>query len=268
MTVAEPYRPGLDPAHVLAICAQATGGRRGLAVRGTDGIIICLLPSRRTAHQASLALARVGYEVTTMSSGRGRDLIVAGWSTPGLDTRVATMRTILSQLTDPAVTARAVIERFRHLPAESQTPQTTWELLNKARAGLRDWVAARSGIHAPRACAIGLADTGIASRLRAAEMLERAINDHIERQLRVAGYALVLFRHLHHQVDGDRAEATAIRWASITFHLSGPTALEPSRLIQCEFPHAATEPGMPANVVALDPARRGAQRFPAPRLHR
>ena len=39
----------LDPAHILAVCARSTGGRRGLAVRQSDGIVVCLMPSRRTA---------------------------------------------------------------------------------------------------------------------------------------------------------------------------------------------------------------------------
>jgi hypothetical protein len=215
----------LDPAHILAICAQATGGRRSLAVRKASGIIVCILPSRRTGHRASAALRRVGYDVASVSAGRGRDLLVTGWDPAVLDARLATMRTILHQLAgNPSLTAGAVIERFRDSPAETRTRQRQWELLNQARAGLRDWVTTRSGIYALGDSTIQRADDGIAPRLRAAAALEQVIDDHVERQLRVAGYALALFRHLAGRTDGDAAEQTAIRWAGIAFHLRNSAA--------------------------------------------
>src|SRR5215467_15852963 len=121
-TMPNPRRAELDPAHILAICARATGGRRVLAVRKTDAIVVCILPSRRTAHRSSTALARVGYEVTSVSAGRGRDLLVTGWDPAALESRLATMRTVLHHLANnPLLTAKAVIERFRGLPAEART---------------------------------------------------------------------------------------------------------------------------------------------------
>jgi hypothetical protein len=229
----------LDPAHILAICARATGGRRGLAVRNTDGIIVCILPSRRTAYRSSTALARVGYEVTTVSAGRGRDLLVTGWDLAALETRLATMRTVLHQLADtPPATAKAVIEWFRDLPVESRTHRRQWELLNQARTRLDGWVASRSGIHALRSSAIEPSDGGVTLRLRAAVVLEQAIDAQVERQLRFAGHALALFRRLSDQTDADTAQDTAIRWAGITFHLGNPAARDTS--------HLMPRPGAPA----------------------
>lgn len=269
MTVPDRRLAGLDPAHILAVCTRATVGRRVLAVRKADSVIVCIFPSRRTAYRASSALVRVGYEVTTVSADRGRSLLVANWDPAALESRLATMRAVLHQLADnPPLTAKAVIERFRALSSESRTQQQQWELLNRAQAGLRGWVTARSGIHALRESAIEPTDTGIALRLRAAAALEQGIDDQVERQLRVAGYALALFRGLSQQTDGDTAEDAAIRWAGITFHLSRPTVRPgPAALIAAEFPRAALA-GLPTNVVSLDSARRRPRPGPVPRLHR
>jgi hypothetical protein len=230
----EPRLAELDPAHIVAICARATGGRRSLAVRKADGILVCILPSRRTAYRASAALARVGYDVTGVSADRGRDLLVTGWDPARLETRLDAMRNVLHQLAgNPSLTAKAVIERFRGLPAESQTQQRQWALLNQASVGLRGWVATRSGIHALGSSAISLADTGVALRLRAAAGLEQVIDDQIERQLRVAGFALALFCRFSEQTNGDVAENTAIRWAGIAFHLGSPTGRDSSPSTAC-----------------------------------
>jgi hypothetical protein len=255
---------GLDPAHVLAICARATGGRRGLVVRRSDGIVVCLLPSRRAARRAITALARVGYEVTSVSAGRGRDLLVTEWNPAALESRLAMMRTIVHQLAgDPLVTARSVIERFRSLPAEARTPERTWELLNQGRAGLSNWVTTRSGIHALRDCTVQPTGVGIALRLRAAGMLEQAIDDHAERQLRVAGCALVLFGRLSGQMDDDRAQDTALRWAGIAFHLGGQAAHDSSPLAPRGVPLAPR--GVPLVPRGVLPAQGGvaADRAPA-----
>jgi hypothetical protein len=262
---------GLDPAHILAVCARSTGGRRGLAVRQSDGIVVCLMPSRRTAYRASIALARVGYEVTGVSASRGRDLLVTEWDPARLDARLVTMQRVLHWLADqPTSAAQLVIERFHGLSDESRTPQQVWELLNEAHDGMRRWVTAQSGIHALRGLAIQPADARIALRIRAATVLEQAIDDQAERQLRVAGCALVLFRRLSGQMDGACAQDTAIRWAGIAFHLSSPAARESGRPISrrnaAEFPSPALAAGPVGNVVSLDPARRSAHLPQVPRL--
>ena len=231
-TVTDPYPAGLDPAHILAICAHATGGRPGLAVGTRDGMCVCL-PSRRSARSARAALARVGYRVTDDSGPRGRDLVVTGWNPAGLESRLTAMRVVLHQLAEnPSPTARAVIERFRGLPSAAQSPRSGLGVLDEARAGLRSWVSARSGIHAPRPPAVLPPDVGVALQLGTANVLEQAIDDLIERHLRVAGHALALFCSLREQMDIGRAQDVAIRWAGITFHLGGTAAQDSTPLLQ------------------------------------
>jgi hypothetical protein len=225
-------RAGLDPAHVISICGQATGGRQSLAVKTRAGITVCL-PSRRAASQARAALAQVGYQVTTAHAGSTRDLIVSGWDPARLDSRLAAMRNILHQLaSSPAVTARAVIEHFRDVPAATPSPEVGSELLEQARTGLRGWVTARSGIHAPRDPASEPADAGVALRLRAATVMEEAIGDLTERHLRAAGQALVLFCSLRQRMDDNGAQAKAVRWANVTFQLSGSPAQDSTPLLR------------------------------------
>ena len=262
----DPYPAGLDSAHILAICVHATGGRPGLAVGARDGICVCL-PSRRAARSASVALARVGYQVIANSGPRGRDVVVTGWSPAGLESRLTAMRAILHQLADnPALTAQAVIERFQSLPGASPSPRAGLAILQQARTGLRSWVSARSGIHAPRPPAVLPPDVGITLRLGTAGVLEQVIDDLIERRLRVAGHALALFCSLREQMDVGRAQEAAIRWAGITFHLSGPAAQDSTHLIHGALwlPSAGSAPfTQPGNRPPTGPATRAAVEFPS-----
>jgi hypothetical protein len=245
--VTDPYPAGLDPAHILAICDHATSGRPGLAVGTRDGMCICL-PSRRAARSARAALTRVGYHLTADSGPHGRDLVVTGWNPAGLEARLNAMRAVLHQLAEnPSLTARAVIERFRSLPSAAQLPRSGLGVLDEARAGLRSSVFARSGIHAPRPPAVLPPDVGVALPLGTAGVLEQAIDDLIERHLRVARHALALFCALREQMDIGRAQDTAIRWAGITFQLGGTDAQDSTPLLQ----GALRSPGADAT-----PARR------------
>src|SRR5258708_34917685 len=133
------------------------------------------------------------------------------------------MRGGLYQLNESqAVTAVAVIERFRRRPAASPARPGT-SLLAEAHAQLIAWVSGRSGIHAPHNPAILPADVGNALRLRAAWALENAIDNLIEHHLRVAGHALPLFQSLRLRVTEDHAKDTAIRCANVTCHLTPST---------------------------------------------
>ena len=251
MRVTDPYPAGLDPAHILAICEYATSGRPGLAVGARDGMCVCL-PSRRAARSARAALARVGYHLTADRGPRGRDLVVTGWNPAGLEARLNAMRAVLYQLAEnPSLTARAVIERFRSLPGAAQLPRSGLGVLDEARAAVRSWVFARSGIHAPRPPAVLPPDVGAALRLGTVGVLEQAIDDLIERHLRVAGHALALFCSLREQMDVSRAQDTAIRWAGITFHLGGTADEDSTPLLQS----ALRSPGSSAA-----PARRPGDR--------
>jgi hypothetical protein len=252
MATPDPGTAGLDPVHILAICTEAAGGgsERPVYTVAAPGRVRVCMASRRAAKVGCAALARVGYQVDTAGSGRrsGRDVLVTGWSADGLESRLAAMRGVLHRLAgSPTVTARAVIERFRSLPGEPTSLNDGPDLLDQARAHLRAWVAARSGIHAPRNPAVLPADTGNVLRLRAVRVLEQAIDDLIERHLRVAGHALGLFSSLRLQMNGASAKQVAIRRAGIAFHLSSSTARDTSSLLHAgQMPGPDAPPGPPA----------------------
>ena len=229
MTSADSRERGLDPAHILGVTNQAVRqrGQVSLAVATSDGIRICLR-SRRAASDAHAALTRVGYQVVRGDSTSRRDLLVTGWSAAGLEARLAAMRAVLYQLHDsPNATAGAVIERFRSLPPGSPA-RRDGSLLAEADTQLLASVTRRSGIHMPHDPAFQPADLGIALRLRAARTLENAIDDLIERHLRVAAHALRLFQSLRLHTTEDQARETALRRASVFHHLSTSPEQDPS----------------------------------------
>jgi hypothetical protein len=273
MTAPDPYPSGLDPAHIVAVCAQATG-RRGLAIGMTGGICVCL-PSRRAARGARAALTRVGYQVSPALRGRGRDLVVSGWSAAGLESRLAAMRAVLHQLADnPSGTAVAVIDRFRALPVQPAPPSAGEEIVRAAGSRLRAWVHTSSGIQSPCDPRVVPGDVSVALRLRAAWALEQLIGDLAERRLRVAGNALALFSSLRQELGDDIARDRAIRWAGVTFHVSGTAAQESAPLIQGaavgtaaagQTPVLGRSPGTrPARRPPVTPARGVVREFPVP----
>jgi len=220
----DPRQRGLDPAHILSVTSQAIPGRgpAGLAVTTSEGVRICFR-SRQAAGRATAALARLGYQARPIDGSHRRDVLVTGWNAEALEARLEAMRTVLCQLSaSPSVTARIVIERFRTLPPGSPARRDS-SLLTKAHAELRSWVADHSGIHAPHDRAIIPADVGNALRLRAARALENAIDDLTERHLRIAAHALPLYQSLRLRTTEDQAKDTAIRRASVMYHLP-PTA--------------------------------------------
>ncbi len=270
MAAPDPRERGLDPAHILSVTNHATSGGRGHAGRAVaaHGSVRISLPSRRAASDAGVALTRVGYQVARIDGTGHRDVLVTGWSAAGLESRLAAMRAVLHQLdASPAVTAAAVVERVRRLPAGSPAQPDT-SVLAEARAQLRAWVSGRSGIHAPHDPAIVPADRGNALRLRVAWTLEAAIDDLVERHLRVAGHALPLFDSLRQHTTDDRAAKTAIRRAGITFHLGASPAQDSSALLQ----RASRSPGTGPRSSAADtgggapagPAQLAASGFPRP----
>jgi hypothetical protein len=225
MTAPDSREQGLDPAHILGVTNEAVRprGQVALAVATPDGIRICLR-SRRAASDAHAALARLGYQVGRGDSTGRRDLLVTGWSAAGLESRLTAMRAVLYQLHDsPSATAGAVIERFRCLPLGSPARYGS-SLLADARAQLVAAVMHRSGIHVPHDPAFQPTDLSIALRLRAAWALETAIDGLVERHLRVASHALPLFQSLRLHTTEDQARDTALRRASVIYHLSASSA--------------------------------------------
>jgi hypothetical protein len=156
-----------------------------------------------------------------------------------------------------------VIEQFRSLPPGSPARRDS-SLLAKAGAELRAWVADRSGVHAPHDPAIIPADTGNALRLRATRALESAIDDLVERHLRVAAHDLPLYQSLRLHTTEGQAKDTAIRRASVTYHLpTTESAAAPGpRTARPPGPEPQA-PGPPAgDGLAGTPARQAASSFP------
>jgi hypothetical protein len=225
MTTADLRERGLDLAHILSVTSQVitSKGQAGLAIATPDGVRICFR-SRQAVGRASAALTRLGYDVIRADGPRRRDLLVTGWNAEALESRLEAMRTVLSQLSaSSSTTASMVIEQFRSLPPGSPARRDS-SLLAKAGAELRAWVADRSGVHAPHDPAIIPADTGNALRLRATRALESAIDDLAERHLRIAAHALPLYQSLRLHTSEDQAKDTAIRRASVMYHV--PTTTE------------------------------------------
>ena len=266
MTTPDLRERGLDPAHILGITSQTVPGRgrAGLAVATNDGVRICLR-SRQAAGKAAAALTRVGYQVTRTDGSRRRDLLVTGWSAEALESRLEAMRSVLCQLSaSPSITADAVIEQFRNLPPGSPARHDN-RLLTAAHAELRGWVTDHSGIHAPHDPAVFPADTGNALRLRAARALESAIDDLVERHLRVAAHALPLYQSLRLRTTEDQAKDTAIRRASVMYHL--PTTAQDSPAPGARPTHPLgperRSPGSPfGDGLAGTAARQAASGFP------
>lgn len=276
MPAPEPRNPGLDPAHILSITNQATSGVRGSTARAvatTDSVRV-RLRSRRVARDATAALRRVGYQVARIDGTGQQDVLVTGWSAAALESRLAAMRTVLHQLDgSPAVTAAAVIDRIRHLPARSPVPPDT-ALLTEASARLRDWVSARSGIHAPHDPAILPA----------------------ERHVRVAQHALSLFGSLRQHMTDDQAQRAAVRRADVPSRLNtslaqdssaqdqgtarppgtgprlpgpdpgGGTPAGPACLAACDFPQSLRDAVSSGGGPSALPTRSGGRHFPAGRL--
>jgi hypothetical protein len=270
MTTPDWVERGLDPAHILGITNQATRGVPGSAARAVptaDGYRLHFR-SRRAARDASGALRRVGYQVSRGDEALRRDVLVSGWSTAGLESRLAVMRTVAHQLeVRPAVTAGAVIDRVRSLTGRSQTPPDT-AVVAEARTYLRSWVSARSGIHAPHNPAIMPGDRGNALRLSTAWVLESVIDELIERHVVVARHALSLYGSLRHHMPDDLARSDAIRRADVNFYLKASPVQDSSSLL-LRGPHTPL-PGLqfswpdPGSGATARPARLAASGFPRP----
>ena len=263
MTPAEPDPAGLDPAHILMICAGFAGDRGVQAVRTAHGVRV-IMPARRAAWEATGALGRAGYTAALVASSRTRaDVMVTGWNAGRLDARLTSLRAVMHRLADnPLVTATAAVRRFAALPARAATREAADNILGESRVELRRWVDARAGICAPSPPAVLPADAATAMRVRAVVSCEQAIGDLIDRHLRVAGHAVTLFGSLRQQMNDGRAQNTAIRRAGITFHLSsGSIAQDSTPLMRRSAPErrSAQPPRSQGR-----PGRGAVQEFPAP----
>jgi hypothetical protein len=251
MTSPDQHDRGLDPAHILSVCTEATAVPRNvqpaptvtgsapprqpsrtarpghrLSVTATEEGVLLSLPTRRTALSARAALAQVGYRtVLDTSAGRGREILVTEWGMVSLEIRLHAMRDVLRDLArDPAPVASAVIGRIRRAPAGSAAAGPDAGVLAELRMEMHTWVSARSGIHAPHDPAIVPADPDIAVRLRTTWTLETAIDNLTEHHLQVAGHAAGRFAGLRQQLGDDGAEETAVLQTADAFRVSSPAA--------------------------------------------
>ena len=151
MATAEPFSAGLDPAHIVAVCARVVGGDAEVRAAVDPAGVRVELPSRRAAWAGMAALGRTGYTAALTGSGRGsRDLIVTGWNADRLDARLTAMRTVMHHLADnPLVTATAAVRQFAALPRGAATTAAATEILRESDHRLRGWVDERAGICLP-----------------------------------------------------------------------------------------------------------------------
>jgi len=256
---------GLDPSHIWCICASAGPARdrqgTALLTEGRDGIHV-YLPTRVGARNTHAALSLLGYRVVrTTDDSRGRHLLVRGWSVEALDARLIAMRSVLEQLAaNPGSTATSALDRLGTLPAAA-FPDTAGQrqLSRQAAVQLLRWIFAISGIHAPHDPLARPADAGCALRLSAAWRLEEAIEELAARQVRVAANAFVLYPALRQEMGHDGARDTAVRQASVVFHLRSRVAQDTTRILGNARPTPGT--GMSGRNVAatraLPSSRRG-----------
>ncbi len=232
------HPPRLDPAHIWCICGSAAPGRdrhgNALLTGGPDGIHVHL-PSRAGARSARTALSLVGYQVLrNTGDSHGRHLLVRGWSAEALDARLIAMRSVAGQLAaNPGSTATLALDRLGTLPPAALPGRAGQQQLSRqAAAQLLRWIFTTSGIHAPHDPLAMPADAGCASLLSAAWRLEEAIEDLAVRQVRVAASAVALYPALRQEMGHDSARDTAVRRASVVFHLSSRAAQDPTRILR------------------------------------
>jgi hypothetical protein len=263
MTPVEPDPAGLDPTHILTICAKFDGDAGVQAVRTPEGVRVAM-PTRRSAWEATGALGRVGYTAALAGDSHvRRDVMVTGWNTDRLDSRLTALRSVMHRLADnPLVTATAAVRRFAALPARSATLEAAENILGESEVQLRRWLDARAGICTPSPPAVVPADTGTVVRVRAVVSCEQAISDLVDRHLRVAGHAVALFSSLRQQMNDGRAQNTAVRRAGITFHLSGGSIAQDSTPLMRRS--APERRGGQSPRSQGRPRRGAAQEFPVP----
>lgn len=224
MPASDPYPHGVDPVHVWSVCRTAApaiqDGGAAILIGGRYAARVHL-PDRPAARAAHDALRRVGYQADRGVAG-GRDLIVAGWSEQGLESRLTAMRGVLHVLAaEPGLTAASALDRLLGLPAAELSRFTGQRLLiHQAGEQLRTWISATSGIHAPCDPRARPTDPGRALRLAATRRAEEAIDDLAQRHIQLTELAVALYPALRQRMDHDTARYFAIQRAAIAFHLS------------------------------------------------
>jgi hypothetical protein len=182
MTTPNLYPGGLDPAHIARICtatASPEPGNDGVLLAGGRYPVRVFLPRRAQARLTEAALRRTGYDAERVTRpGRGRDLIVYGWSNELLDARLTAMRAVIGTLqADVTATAARTIDRLAQLPADGlPDPARQEELARQARQELYAWAHWAIGMEAGPDLRAAPADTGSVLRIHAAENARKLIS--------------------------------------------------------------------------------------------
>ncbi len=268
MTAADPNPVGLDPAHILAICTRATGSDAGIQVTANCGrdpveplVQACGLdrshcpwPGRLHRRPRQCRPSYSGpdrHRLERWPAGLTADRPAHGDASPGRQ---------------PAGDRDRRRPRFRRAAGRGGHVGGGRDVLDETRQKLRDWVDARAGIcpPAPPAEFPPTPRSPGGSALR--RSCEEVISDLIDRHVRVAEHAVDLFASLRHQMNGGRAERTAVRRAGIFFHLSSDSIAQDSTpLMNRPAPRAR-----PSGAAASRRSRSGRPRrgmsgeFPAP----
>jgi hypothetical protein len=216
MAAADPRRAWFDPAHILGVCELSAGDSAQRAVQYALTVPAGLsvrLTSPRAARAASAALARVGYQARlARRSRRCRNVLVSGWDSDRLESRLAAMRITIQQLRNSeTTTAAAAIDAYRRLPPKLPASEASARAVSQVVEQIRGAVVARCGIRAPRDPAVLPADIGDAMRLRTIWAMEELTDAMIEHHLRVAWRALAEFCSLRRYASDDWAQAAALR---------------------------------------------------------
>jgi hypothetical protein len=228
---------GIDPAHIWLVANQAAPrhDQAGptVVVRDVQGALV-RFPARSAALAAEAGLNRVGYEVTRDDSdGRGRQLVVRGWSADGLESRLNEMRYVIEMLTaEPGGTAVRALDHLDSVLRDGQPSRPSQQnCLRLAERELRDWITATSGIHAPCNPLTRPADVGIAVRLSAAWQCEEAIDELVRRHVQVGELAVAVYPELLKGRSHDHARDSAIRRACLAFHIQRNLARDTTLLM-------------------------------------
>lgn len=269
MTTPDPYPIGVDPVHVQIIAATAS------AVQRKDGSVLLLarpdairvyLPNRLATQAARDALQRVGYQVTSATGRiRSRGLLISGWSTPGLESRLDAMRGVLQKLAArPHATAAVALGQLSTVPAAELPGRAGQQhLIGELITGMRSWISATSGIHAPRDPRARPSDPGCALRLGATTRAEEAIDDLVALQQRVAQFSVAHYSSLRPIMSHERARDCVVKWAGLAFGLSARIGQDTSPLLHgmasatSAIPSPAdARPTSPQSALPLTGARR------------
>lgn len=228
MTTPNPYPSGVDPVHVQIIAATASAIQRkdgSVLMLARPGAIRVYLPNHPATQAAHDALQRVGYQVTSATGRkRSRGLLITGWSTQGLEIRLDAMRGVLQKLAArPHATAAVALGQLSLMPAAELPGRAGQQhLISELITGMRSWISATSGIHAPCDPRARPSDPGCALRLGATRRAEGAIDELAALQQRVAQFSVAHYANLRQIMSHERARDCVVQWADLAFGLSSP----------------------------------------------